>query len=31
MAFLRINGLRSVEFGTPGPVRNRLNDLIIEG
>ena len=31
MAFLRINGLRSVEFGTPGPMRNRLNDLIING
>ena len=31
MAFLRINGLRSVEFGTPGPMRTRLNDLIING
>ncbi len=31
MAFLRVNGLRSVEFGTPGPMRNRLNDLIING
>ena len=31
MSFLRVNGLRSVEFGTPGPMRNRLNDLIING
>ena len=31
MAFLRVNGLRSIEFGTPGPMRNRLNDLIING
>ena len=31
MAFLRINGLRSVEFGTPGPMRIRLNDFIING
>jgi uncharacterized protein YhfF len=31
MAFLRINGLRSVEFGTPGAMRDRLNDLIING
>ena len=31
MAFLRVNGLRSVEFGTPGPMRTRLNDLIING
>ena len=29
MAFLRINGLRSIEFGTPGPMRDHLNDLII--
>ena len=31
MAFLRVNGLRSVEFGTPGPMRIRLNDFIING
>jgi len=31
MAFLRVNGLRSVEFGTPGPMRIRLNNLIING
>jgi uncharacterized protein YhfF len=31
MAFLRVNGLRSVEFGTPGPMRMRLNNLIING
>jgi uncharacterized protein YhfF len=31
MAFLRVNGLRSIEFGTPGPMRNRLNDLIFNG
>ncbi|MGI9195551.1 MAG: ASCH domain-containing protein [Candidatus Nanopelagicus sp.] len=29
MAFLRLNGLRSIEFGTPGPMRDHLNDLII--
>ena len=31
MAFLRVNGLRSIEFGTPGSMRERLNDLIING
>ena len=31
MAFLRVNGLRSIEFGTPGAMRDRLNDLIING
>ena len=31
MAFLRINGLRSIEFGTSGAMRTRLNDLIING
>ena len=31
MAFLRINGLRSIEFGTPGLMRDRLNNLIING
>ena len=31
MAFLRINGLRSIECGTSGAMRNRLNDLIING
>lgn len=31
MAFLRLNGLRSIEFGTPGPMRDQLNDLIING
>lgn len=29
MAFLRVNGLRSIEFGTPGQMRDRLNNLII--
>jgi uncharacterized protein YhfF len=27
--FPRINVLRSIEFGTPGAMRDRLNDLII--
>jgi uncharacterized protein YhfF len=31
MAILRVNGLRTIELGTPGPMRNRLNDLIING
>lgn len=31
MAFLRVNGLRSIEFGTPGAMRDRMNDLIING
>ena len=31
MAFLRVNGLRSIEFGTPGQMRDRLNNLIISG
>ena len=31
MAFFRVNGLRSIEFGTPGPMRDQLNDLIING
>ena len=31
MAFLRVNGLRTIELGTPGPMRNHLNDLIING
>ena len=31
MAFLRVNGLRSIEFGTPGLMRDRLNNLIING
>jgi uncharacterized protein YhfF len=31
MASLRVNGLRSIEFGTPGAMRDRLNDLIING
>ncbi len=31
MAFLRVNGLRSMEFGTPGQMRDRLNNLIING
>jgi len=31
MAVLRVNGLRTIELGTPGPMRNRLNDLIING
>jgi uncharacterized protein YhfF len=29
--FPRINGLRSIEFGTPGAMRDRLNDLIVNG
>lgn len=31
MAFLRVNGLRSIEFGTSGQMRDRLNNLIING
>ena len=31
MAFLRVNGLRTIEFGTPGAMRDHLNDLIING
>lgn len=31
MAFLRVNGLRSIEFGNPGSSRNALNDLIFHG
>jgi uncharacterized protein YhfF len=31
MAFLRVSGLRSIEFGTTGAMRDRLNDLIING
>ena len=31
MAFPRVNGLRSIEFGTPGQMRDRLNNLIING
>ena len=31
MAFLRVNGLRPIEFGTPGQMRDRLNNLIING
>jgi hypothetical protein len=27
--FPRINGLRSIAIGTPGAMRDRLNDLII--
>ena len=31
MAFIVINGLRSIEIGTPGESRNRFIDLIING
>lgn len=31
MAFLSVNGLRSIEFGTPGQMRDRLNNLILNG
>ena len=31
MAFLRVNGLRTIEFGTPGAMRDHLNGLIING
>ena len=31
VAFLRVNGLRSIAFGTPGQMRDWLNDLIING
>ena len=31
MAFLRVNGLRTIEFGTPGAMRDHLNALIING
>ena len=31
MAFPRLNGLRTIEFGTPGPMRERLNALVLEG
>ena len=31
MGFLRVGGLRSIEFGTPGQMRDQLNSLIIDG
>jgi len=29
--FQRINGMRTIEFGTPGPSREKLVDLILHG
>jgi uncharacterized protein YhfF len=31
MAFPKVDGLRSLEVGTPGAMRERLNRLILEG
>ncbi len=31
MSFPRVNGLRGIEFGTPGPFREDLNALVIAG
>lgn len=31
MAFLKVNGLRSVEFGNPGASREKLISLILDG
>lgn len=31
MAFPVVNGLRSIEFGTPGEMRTRLADLVVNG
>ena len=31
MAFVRVNGLRSIEFGSPGESRARLISLIFDG
>jgi len=29
--FQRINGMRTIEFGTPGPSREKLVDLVLHG
>jgi uncharacterized protein YhfF len=29
--FQRINGMRTIEFGTPGPSREKLVNLILHG
>ena len=31
MAFVRVNGLRSIEFGIPGESRSKLISLILDG
>lgn len=31
MTWPRVGGLRSLELGTPGPVRDRLNGLVLAG
>ena len=31
MSFKVVNGLRTIEFGTPGEMRDRLNALVIDG
>ena len=31
MSFPRVNGLRGIEFGTPGPFREELNSLVLQG
>ncbi len=31
MAFPIVDGLRALEIGTPGPMRQRLNQLILDG
>jgi uncharacterized protein YhfF len=31
MPFAIVDGLRTLEIGTPGPMRQRLNQLILEG
>jgi uncharacterized protein YhfF len=31
MAFLVVDGLRAIEFGTPGEMRRRLVDLVVHG
>ncbi len=31
MAFLRVDGMRTMELGTPGGLRQRLNDRVLHG
>jgi uncharacterized protein YhfF len=31
MSFKVVNGLRTIEFGTPGEMRDRLNALVVDG
>jgi uncharacterized protein YhfF len=31
VSFPKVGGLRSLELGTPGPMRRRLNDLVLHG